>query len=197
MSKIEQRLRERSSNIMENLNEFEDIIEIFSKKIFKTLNNGNKLLFCGNGGSAAESQHMAAEYCATLNHHNPRKGFKAMALTVDTSFITAWSNDFGFEGIFERQIETLGEENDILICYSTSGSSKNIIKGALEAKRKKMHVLAFTGNSQENKLVDIADYSFIAPSSKTAMIQEMHTIIGHEVCLSVEKSIATHNRLTN
>lgn len=197
MSKIEQRLRERSSNILENLNEFEDIIEIFSKKIFKTLNNGNKLLFCGNGGSAAESQHMAAEYCATLNHHNPRKGFKAMALTVDTSFITAWSNDFGFEGIFERQIETLGEENDILICYSTSGSSKNIIKGALEAKRKKMHVLAFTGNSKENKLVDIADYSFIAPSSNTAMIQEMHTIIGHEVCLSVEKSIATHNRLTN
>ena len=190
MSKIEQRLRERSSNILENLNEFEDIIEIFSKEIFKALNNGNKLLFCGNGGSAAESQHMAAEYCATLNHHNPRKGFKAMALTVDTSFITAWSNDFGFEGIFERQIETLGEENDILICYSTSGSSKNIIKGALEAKRKKMHVLAFTGNSQENKLVDIADYSFIAPSSKTAMIQEMHTIIGHEVCLSVEKSIA-------
>ena len=190
MSEIEQRLRERSSNILENLSEFEDIIEIFSKEIFKTLNNGNKLLFCGNGGSAAESQHMAAEYCATLNHHNPRKGFKAMALTVDTSFITAWSNDFGFEGIFERQIETLGEENDILICYSTSGSSKNIIKGALEAKRKKMHVLAFTGNSKENKLVDIADYSFIAPSSKTAMIQEMHTIIGHEVCLSVEKSIA-------
>ena len=190
MSEIEQRLRERSSNILENLNEFEDIIEIFSKEIFKALNNGNKLLFCGNGGSAAESQHMAAEYCATLNHHNPRKGFKAMALTVDTSFITAWSNDFGFEGIFERQIETLGEENDILICYSTSGSSKNIIKGALEAKRKKMHVLAFTGNSKENKLVDIADYSFIAPSSKTAMIQEMHTIIGHEVCLSVEKSIA-------
>jgi len=190
MSKIEQRLRERSSNILENLNEFEDIIEIFSKEIFKALNNGNKLLFCGNGGSAAESQHMAAEYCATLNHHNPRKGFKAMALTVDTSFITAWSNDFGFEGIFERQIETLGEENDILICYSTSGSSKNIIKGALEAKRKKMHVLAFTGNSKENRLVDIADYSFIAPSSKTAMIQEMHTIIGHEVCLSVEKSIA-------
>ena len=197
MSKIEQRLRERSSNILENLNEFEDIIEIFSKEIFKTLNNGNKLLFCGNGGSAAESQHMAAEYCATLNHHNPRKGFKAMALTVDTSFITARSNDFGFEVIFERQIETLGEENDMLICYSTSGSSKNIIKGALEAKRKKMHVLAFTGNSQENKLVDIADYSFIAPSSNTAMIQEMHTIIGHEVCLSVEKSIATHNRLTN
>ena len=190
MSEIQRRLQERSANILDNLIEFEDIIQIFSQKIFTTLDNGNKLMFCGNGGSAAESQHMAAEYCATLNHHNPRKGFKAMALSVDTSFITAWSNDFGFEGIFERQIETLGEENDILICYSTSGSSKNIIKAALEAKRKKMHVLAFTGNSKENKLAEISDHSFIAPSSNTAMIQEMHTIIGHEVCLSVERSIA-------
>jgi len=197
MKHIKTRLQERSSNILENLEYFEEVIIECSKKITLSLAAGKKLLFCGNGGSAAESQHMAAEYCATLNHHNPRKGFKAMALSVDTSLITAWSNDFGFEGIFERQIETLGEENDILICYSTSGSSKNIIKGALEAKRKKMHVLAFTGDSKENKLVDIADYSFIAPSSNTAMIQEMHTIIGHEVCLSVEKSIATHNRLTN
>ena len=186
MSEIEQRLRERSSIILENLSEFEDIIEIFSKEIFKTLNNGNKLLFCGNGGSAAESQHMAAEYCATLNHHNPRKGFKAMALTVDTSFITAWSNDFGFDGIFARQIETLGEENDLLICYSTSGSSKNIIEAALEAKRKKMTVLSFTGNSENNKLAEISSSSFLAPSSKTALIQELHTIMGHEVCLSVE-----------
>jgi D-sedoheptulose 7-phosphate isomerase len=190
MSEIQRRLQERSANILDNLIEFEDIIQIFSQKIFTTLDNGNKLMFCGNGGSAAESQHMAAEYCATLNHHNPRKGFKAMALSVDTSFITAWSNDFGFDGIFERQIETLGEENDILICYSTSGSSKNIIKAALEAKRKKMHVLAFTGNSKENKLVEISDHSFIAPSSNTAMIQEMHTVIGHEVCLAVERSIA-------
>ena len=186
MSEIEQRLRERSSNILENLSEFEDVIEIFSKEIFKTLTNGNKLLFCGNGGSAAESQHMAAEYCATLNHHNPRKGFKAMALTVDTSFITAWSNDFGFDGIFARQIETLGEENDLLICYSTSGSSKNIIEAALEAKRKKMTVLSFTGNSENNKLAEISSSSFLAPSSKTALIQELHTIMGHEVCLSVE-----------
>ena len=131
MSEIEQRLRERSKNLIENLSEFEDIIQIFSKKIFNTLNNGNKLLFCGNGGSAAESQHMAAEYCATLNHHNPRKGFKAIALSVDTSFITAWSNDFGFDGIFARQVETIGDKGDLLVCYSTSGSSKNIIEAAL------------------------------------------------------------------
>jgi len=187
MSEIQQRLQERSTNILDNLIEFEDIIQIFSKKIFTTLDNGNKLLFCGNGGSAAESQHMAAEYCATLNHHNPRKGFKAMALSVDTSFITAWSNDFGFDGIFARQIETLGEENDLLICYSTSGSSKNILEAALEAKRKKITVLSFTGNSKSNKLAEISSSSFQAPSSKTAFIQELHTIVGHEVCLAVEQ----------
>ena len=187
MSEIEKRLRERSSNILENLNEFENIIEEFSEKIFNALNNGNKLLFCGNGGSAAESQHMAAEYCATLNHHNPRKGFKAIALSVDTSFITAWSNDFGFDGIFARLVETLGEENDLLICYSTSGSSKNIIEAALEAKRKKIGILSFTSKAKSNKLSEISDSSFLAPSSKTAIIQELHTIIGHEVCLAVEK----------
>jgi D-sedoheptulose 7-phosphate isomerase len=189
MQQIETRLRERSDQILENLDYFEETILAFSEITTLSLKNGNKLLFCGNGGSAAESQHMAAEYCATLNHHNPRRGFKAMALSVDTSFITAWSNDFGFDGIFARQIETLGEEDDVLICYSTSGSSKNIIQAVAEAKRKKMHVLAYTGNSKENKLVAMSDHSFVAPSSKTAMIQEMHTIIGHEVCLAVEKKI--------
>ena len=187
MSEIEQRLRERSKNLIENLSEFEDIIQIFSKKIFNTLNNGNKLLFCGNGGSAAESQHMAADYCATLNHHNPRKGFKAIALSVDTSFITAWSNDFGFDGIFARQVETIGDKGDLLVCYSTSGSSKNIIEAALEAKRKDITVLSFTGNSKNNKLAEISNSSFLAPSSKTAFIQELHTVIGHEVCLAVEQ----------
>lgn len=187
MSEIELRLKERSRNILENLREFEDIISIFSREIFNTLKNGNKLLFCGNGGSAAESQHMAAEYCATLNHHNPRKGFKAIALSVDTSFITAWSNDFGFEGIFARQVETLGDKGDLLVCYSTSGSSKNVIEAALEAKRKNMTVLSFTGNSKNNKLAEISNLAFLAPSSKTAFIQELHTIIGHEVCLAVEQ----------
>jgi len=186
MNNIQTRLKDRSNNILENIEYFEKVVTLFSEKISYSLNSGNKILFCGNGGSAAESQHMAAEYCATLSHHNPRKGFKAIALSVDTSLITAWSNDFGFEGIFERQVETLGEKNDVLICYSTSGSSKNILRAAIEAKRKKMHVLAFTGNSEENNLRDLADLSFSAPSSNTAMIQEMHTIIGHEVCLSVE-----------
>jgi len=190
MKNIQTRLKDRSNNILENLEYFEKVIKQFSEKISLSLTAGNKLLFCGNGGSAAESQHMAAEYCATLNHHNPRKGFKAIALSVDTSLITAWSNDFGFEGIFERQVETLGEENDILICYSTSGSSKNIIKAAIEAKRKNMQVLAFTGNSSNNELSKLSDHSFIAPSTQTAFIQEMHTIIGHEVCLAVEKLIA-------
>jgi D-sedoheptulose 7-phosphate isomerase len=190
MDDIKKRIKKRTDTLIENIDYFEEITTQFSKRIYKTLKKGNKLLFCGNGGSAAESQHMAAEYCATLNHKNPRKGFKAIALSVDTSFITAWSNDFGFDGIFERQIETLGQANDTLICYSTSGTSRNIIKAALEAKRKNMQVLTFTGNSSNNELSKLSDHSFIAPSTQTAMIQEMHTIIGHEVCLAVEKLIA-------
>lgn len=187
MSEINLRLKERSKNILNNLEEFEQVINVFAQAISSALHNNNKLLFCGNGGSAAESQHMAAEYCATLDHQNPRKGFQAIALSVDTSFITAWSNDFGFNGIFARQIETLGQPNDILICYSTSGTSKNILEAAAEAKRKGMKVLSFTGSSSNNKLADTSTHSFIAPSLNTAFIQELHTIIGHEVCLKVEE----------
>ena len=184
---IIKRLETRISLISSSMELIEKSTEAISSIIQESISNNGKIMFCGNGGSAAESQHMAAEYCATLNHHNPRKGFKAMALSVDTSFITAWSNDFGFDGIFARQIETLGEENDLLICYSTSGSSKNILEAALEAKRKKMTVLSFTGNSKNNKLAKISSSSFLAPSSKTAFIQELHTIVGHEVCLAVEQ----------
>ena len=135
MQQIETRLRERSDQILENLDYFEETILAFSEITTLSLNNGNKLLFCGNGGSAAESQHMAAEYCATLNHHNPRRGFKAMALSVDTSFITAWSNDFGFDGIFARQIETLGEEDDVLM--PSTNIQKILFKQRQKLKEKK------------------------------------------------------------
>jgi len=191
MSEIQQRLQERSTNILDNLIEFEDIIQIFSKKIFTTLDNGNKLLFCGNGGSAAESQHMAAEYCATLNHKNFRPGIAALSLTVDTSFITAWSNDFGYLEVFSRQIETLGNEGDTLICYSTSGTSKNIIQAAIKAKSLGIKVVLFTGENKDIEIRDYCDYIFHAPSLNTAFIQEMHTILGHEVCLNVEDNWTT------
>jgi len=161
------------------------IADIFSKSI----NSGGKLMFCGNGGSAAESQHMAAEYCATLDHHKPREGMPALSLTTDTSLITAWSNDFGFEGIFKRQVETLGNSKDILVAYSTSGSSKNICLAAEAARENGMSVVAFVGDHANMPIESFANIVFKAPSKETPIIQEIHTIAGHEICSNVERKL--------
>lgn len=183
---IKERLNLRAELIKSNNDLFIKSIMEISNIISNSLQNDHKLMFCGNGGSAAESQHMAAEYCATLNHKNFRAGLAAMSLTVDTSFITAWSNDFGYKDVFSRQIETLGNKGDVLVCYSTSGTSKNILAAALKAKDLNIKVILFTGSNKDIKIKDYCDYTFHAPSLNTAFIQEMHTIIGHEVCLSVE-----------
>lgn len=184
---IEKRLNLRAELIKTNNKFFEHSIEEITSIILYSLNNKGKLMFCGNGGSAAESQHMAAEYCATLNHKNFRDGFPAISLTVDTSFITAWSNDFGYENVFARQVETLGNNIDVLICYSTSGTSKNIISAIEKARDKNMKIILFTGNNKDIEIKDKCDFIFFAPSKNTALIQEHHTIVGHEVCLNVER----------
>ena len=189
MKEIIKRLDHRSGLINSNTDYIVTCIKDITSIISNTINSGNKLMFCGNGGSAAESQHMAAEYCATLNHKNFRPGIAAISLTVDTSFITAWSNDFGYLEVFSRQIETLGNKNDVLICYSTSGTSKNIIKAASMAKSLGIKVVLFTGQNKDIEIKNLCDYIFFSPSSNTAFIQEMHTILGHEVCLSVENKI--------
>lgn len=186
---LEERLSYRSNLIKTNKHLFISSIEEISKILVKAISSGNKIMFCGNGGSAAESQHMAAEYCATLNHKNPRLGFAAMSLTVDTSFITAWTNDFGYSEVFSRQVQTLGNKDDVLICYTTSGTSENILKASEEAKCKGIKVVLFTGENRELEIKKYCDAVFHAPSSSTAYIQEMHTIIGHEVCLKVESDL--------
>lgn len=150
------------------------------------IKNGNKILFCGNGGSAAEAQHMAAEYCATLDHSRPRKGIPALALTTDSSFITAWTNDFGFEDVFKRQVETLGKPNDILMAYSTSGNSENVLRAAVTAKDLDITVILYTGNHANTKIEKYSDVVFKSPSTETPIIQEFHTMAGHEICSLVE-----------
>jgi len=147
--------------------------------------SNNKLLLIGNGGSAAEAQHMAAEYTATLYSKNFRKGYPAIALTTDTSFITAWSNDFGLEELFARQVRTLGCQGDILFAYSTSGNSANIIKAVEEAQTKSILTVGFCGNDGGN-LAQICDVAFVVPSKSTARIQEIHTLLGHTICGQVE-----------
>ena len=166
---------------------FNNNFELAVSELQKAIKDEKFIFFCGNGGSAAESQHMSAEYIATLDHKRFRKGAKAISLTVDTSFLTAWTNDFGFEEVFSRQLDTLGSSGDILFAYSTSGNSPNIISVAKKAKEKQIKVLGFTGN-EGGKLAALADISFIVPSSNTALIQEVHTILGHDLCFGGGKN---------
>jgi D-sedoheptulose 7-phosphate isomerase len=164
---------------------YHSCVEEISRVVSEALLAGNKIFFAGNGGSAAEAQHMAAEYCATLSCKNFRKGYPAIALTTDTSFLTAWTNDFGYEEVFSRQLETLGAPGDIFFAYSTSGNSKNILRSVEAAKQKSIITIGFSGGSG-GAMRDIVDHSIVVPSASTARIQELHTLFGHTICGSVE-----------
>ena len=167
---------------------FNNIFEEAVIRVTESVQNGGTLFFAGNGGSAAESQHMSAEYIATLDHNKFRPGIRSIALTVDTSLITAWTNDFGYEEVFKRQIETLSTEGDVFFAYSTSGNSLNILKALELSKEKNITTIGFSGNDG-GKMLDLCDICFVVPHGNTALIQEIHTIIGHEICSSVEKSL--------
>jgi D-sedoheptulose 7-phosphate isomerase len=150
-------------------------------------NNSQKILICGNGGSAADSQHMAAEFISAIDHTLKRKALPAIALTTDTSSITARANDYGFDDIFSRQVEALGQENDVLVAITTSGKSKNVIEAIKKAKSRGLKVISFTGaNGIQTVEVDI-DLNVM--STNTQHIQEGHILIYHYICSSVEKLI--------
>ena len=184
--------------LSQKINEFNDILMNlykFEEKINKTVeilttafNKGNKLLLCGNGGSAAEAQHIAAEYMSSLKHEFKRKSLPAIALTTDTSFVTAASNDFGYETIFERQIESLGNEEDVLVAITTSGNSENVIRAVKLAKEKGLSIIGLTGVSG-GKLKEFADILFNIPSENTMRIQETHLFIEHTICELVEEKL--------
>ena len=152
------------------------------------LRNGGKLLFCGNGGSAADCQHIAAEFVSVLRQDFKRPALAAIALTTDTSFLTANANDFGFEGVFSRQVEALGRPGDVLIGISTSGNSANVVQALLVARHKDMITIAFTGKDGGN-LKDLADVNIKVPSSKVQYVQESHIAIGHILCALTEEAL--------
>jgi D-sedoheptulose 7-phosphate isomerase len=164
------------------LNKICDVINI----CIKTVKSGNKIYLAGNGGSAADAQHIAAEFVSRFYFDRP--GLGAVALTTDTSVITAIGNDYGFEFIFSRQIEALGSEGDLFIGYTTSGKSKNILNAMMAAKEKKMACVALTGE-YINKVGEFADVVLNVASRETAKIQEVHAIIGHVICGMVEASL--------
>ena len=148
------------------------------------LQTGNKLLFAGNGGSAADCQHMAGEYVSRFLIE--RNGLPAIALTTDTSILTAIGNDYGYEMVFSRQIEALGRKGDLLFVYSTSGNSQNILKAVEIAKKMGISVVGMTGLNR-GKLDTMCDFIFKTPSMRTPQIQEGHLIAGHAICALVEK----------
>ena len=163
-----------------------DAAQAAARTIATSLQEGGKLMLCGNGGSAGDSQHLAAEFVATLDHRNPRDGLAAIALTTDTSLITAFSNDFGFEGIFDRQVQTLGKTGDVLIAISTSGNSENVVRAAAVAREKQITVIGMTGENP-GKLGAVSDILLNVPSAKVMHIQEAHIALGHAITAEVEK----------
>jgi len=160
-------------------------IDIASKHIVKTLKKNKTIFFAGNGGSAADSQHMAAELVGRFKKN--RKPLKAISLTTDTSIITAVGNDFGFETVFSRQLEALGTNGDLLICSSTSGNSPNILNVLKVAKKKKIKTISLLGNNG-GKCKRYSDISIVIPSDNTARIQELHILVGHIICEIIDKN---------
>lgn len=163
-------------------NQFERIAQAMSGAILR----GNKILWCGNGGSAADSQHLAAEI--TGRFRRERRGFPSIALTTDTSVLTAVGNDYGFERIFQRQVEALCLEGDVLVGISTSGNSPNVCAAIEEAKKRGAFTVAFTGKSG-GSLARTADAILRVPSAETARIQEGHILCGHILCDWIELCI--------
>ena len=188
--------RRRIDKMLENtINSHIDIIKSLKQKeitrsiesagllIKKTLDQGNKLLLCGNGGSAADCQHIAAEM--VVRFRKDRKALSAIALTTDTSILTAHSNDYEFNTVFSRQISAIGKEGDCLIAISTSGNSANVIEAARYAKHQGIFVIGLTG-CNGGKLVKNTDIIVIVPCDSTERIQEAHILIAHWWCELIE-----------
>jgi D-sedoheptulose 7-phosphate isomerase len=165
---------------------FAPLIQECADIILKVLENGKKILICGNGGSAADAQHLAAEFVGRFE--TERKGFPAIALTTDTSALTALANDYGFEQVFARQVKALGVEGDLLIAITTSGNSPNVIAAVMAAREIGCGTIGLTGQKGK-KLASLCDKSILIPSNRTCRIQEAHIVIGHIICEVVDAKL--------
>ncbi len=170
---------------MQSVKEMIPAIEQGAQALIDTLKSGGKILLCGNGGSAADAQHIAAEIVGRFE--TERKGLPAIALTTDTSILTAVGNDYGYQSLFSRQVEALAQPADVLIAYSTSGNSENVLRAATLARDKGCKVIALSGNDG-GKLSALADVDLCVPSDVTARIQEAHGFIGHLLCSAIDEA---------
>ena len=187
MNDIKSIIQENNTVLVKMLDQCVADIKEASDLSILAIKNGNKIIWCGNGGSAADAQHMAAELMGGLVSHD-REPIPSIALTTDTSFITAWANDTGYETIFSRQIDGLGNAGDILIAISTSGNSVNVLRAIKCAKNKKMKIIILTGETA-GKMKDLGDVRICIPSSNTQRIQEGHLLVEHILCELTEASI--------
>jgi len=165
----------------------EPILEA-ARMMVECLASDGKILLCGNGGSAADAQHIAAEFVSVLNQTFPRPGLASIALTTDSSMLTGSGNDFGFAGVFERQVQALGRPGDVVVGISTSGNSENVLRALAYAKSHGMHAIGMTGKGG-GKLPGVAHLVLHAPSRITQFIQESHIMMGHIICDLVEQSL--------
>ncbi len=167
-------------------NELLNLIKSAAEFCIESLNQGGKILLCGNGGSAADAQHIAAELTGRFEKN--RKPLYAEALHVNGSYMTAVANDYDFETTYARLVEAMGKPNDILIAISTSGNSKNILRAAGQAKKQRMTVIGLTGQDG-GELANLSDLVIKVPSKRTTRIQESHILIGHLLCEKIERSM--------
>ncbi len=180
---IRSELNAHKKTIEDTIEKMIPSIEEASKLAIETLQNGNKILLCGNGGSAADAQHIAAEL--TGRYKSERRGLPGIALTTDTSALTAIGNDYGYERVFDRQVEALANKGDLLIGISTSGNSANIISAFTVAKEMGCQTIGMSGRDG-GKMNEICDINLVVPSNDTPRIQEMHILIGHTVCQAID-----------
>ena len=170
----------------ERLKPLAPAIDAAAAMISASLRAGGKALFCGNGGSAADAQHLAAELTGRFEMN--RRALAAIALTTDTSALTAVANDFGYDRVFARQVEALGRAGDVLYAISTSGNSPNVLAAIESARALGMKVIAVTGGAG-GKMREGADVLLVAPAAKAARVQELHIAIGHIICGAVENAL--------
>ncbi len=183
------KILKEKSDLCIQVAESSDIVRntaLAAEMIITAYRRDGKILFCGNGGSAADAQHLAAELLGRFYYN--RRALYAEALHVNTSYLTAVANDLSFDEVFARQLEAKGRKGDILVALSTSGNSKNTVKAALRAGELGMNIITLTGNNG-GKLKALSDVNINVPSNDTARIQEMHITLGHSICQIVERTL--------
>ena len=184
--RLSEHFNEHSRVVLDSVAVLMEALETHARWVSETLVSGGRLFFCGNGGSAADAQHLATEYVVRFERN--RRGLSAMALTTDAAVLTAVGNDFGFEQIFARQIEALSSKGDLLILLSTSGLSPNLVAAAQQARTLHVRTIGLLGRGGGSLLEEV-DLPIVVPTDSIARAQEVHLLIGHAVCDVVDTAL--------